>query len=104
METVSIIWILFSIQMETVSIIWILYPIQMETVSIIWILYPIVSKLFPKNGNGFQKSWIRFPNDGNILKYFMEERMYPKWINVRVLTGGLRCVRVLSFYDNYLIR
>ena len=66
----------------------------METVSIIWILYPIVSKLFPKNGNGFQKSWIRFPNDGNIWKYFMEERMYPKWINVRVLTGGLCCVAV----------
>ena len=22
----------------------------------------------------------------------MKERVYPKWINVRVLTGGLRCV------------
>ena len=61
METVSIIWILFSIQMENVSIIWILNPIQMETVSIIWILYPIVSRLFPKIGNGFQRSWILFP-------------------------------------------
>ena len=92
METVSIIWILFSIQMENVSIIWILNPIQMETVSIIWILYPIVSKPFPKNGNGFQMSWILFLKDGNIWKYFMKERMYPKWINVQVLTGGLCCV------------
>ena len=61
MEIVSIILILFSIQMETVSIILKLYPIQIETISIIWILYQIVSKLFPK--------------DGNIWKHFMKDRI-----------------------------
>ena len=69
----------------------ILYPIQMETISNISILYPIVSKLFAKYGNGFQKNKILFQKDENIWKHFMKERVYPKWINVRVLTGGLCC-------------
>ena len=90
METVFINWILFSIQRETVSIIWILNPIQMETVSIIWILETVSNcfqkrKRFPKELDTVSKRWKH-------LETFYEREGVSKWINVRVLTGGLRCV------------
>ena len=37
----------------------------------------------------FQKNWVPFPKYGNIWK--RSRYIYPKWINVRVLTG-LCCV------------
>ena len=92
--------------METVSIIWI--PFSIQRVSISWILYPdpgifhfdSFTKHEGTNGNRFHyldtvsncfltvsKRW----------KHLMKQRVYPKGINVRVLTGGLRCALSLTF-------
>ena len=46
-----------------------------------------VSKI---NGNGFQK----MKTFGNI---FIKEGVYPKWINVQVLIGGLCCVDDIKY-------